>query len=400
METETLKVRNVSKKADVKLPDAKMSLSYLISTPVLAKITAQAIINVASSLEPSLHQKISHYTQSDIDNIATEIRTSEPSTDFINALATIYRLDSVKEIERFHAEGFRPEIDEMNTVFLARMFVEQQQTFINIALRSAGDTYFEDRAYTIFVPKNVIPNLENFKFTPEILKTVHERCKAHFKNRNYTDFCELISGNYGQHHGIEIGRGSPESGSAKVAKGKAFYGTDRFRKTDNMFFDRETGFVWISVQNVNKTDLKFYIGLMSELLTGKADSFRPIKFNFGFLRCADLKTDLSVSFGEVCSLRLRLASPHPRIGLSRKGAFTTDKHREDCLTNYSDFMESRVQDTFKEVKFHAILDADTGMKDVIVIKDSSIKTGNLIKEADMMQLLVNLQMLPKGPYNA
>ena len=400
METEVQKVHNVSKKADVKLPEAKMSLSHLVSPSVLAKITAQAVINVAEYLEPTLHQKISQYTQSDVDRIAAEIRICEPSTSFTNALATIYRLDNVKDIERFHAEGFYPDLNEMNTVFLARMFVKQQQTFINIALRSAGDTYFKDRSYTIFVPKNVIPSLEDFKFTPEILKMVDERCKAHFKNRNYTDFCELISGNYGQHHGIEIGRGSPESGSAKVAKGKAYYGTDRFRKTDNMFFDRDTGFVWISVQNVNKADLSFYIGLMSELLTGKVDSFKPIKFNFRFLSGIGLTSVLTASFGEVCSLRLRLASPHPRIGVSRKGAFTTDRHREDCLTNYGDFMESRVKDTFKEVKLHAILDADSGMKDVIVIKDSSIKTGNLIKEADMMHLLVNLQMLPKGPYNA
>lgn len=400
MDAEVQQARNVSKTLEVKLPDAKMSLSYLMTPTVLAKITAPGIITLASFIEPNLHKKISHYKQVDIEYIANEIRTSEPSTNFINALATIYRLDSVKDIERFQAEGFSPRGEEMNTVFLARMFVEQHETFINVALRSAGDTYFEDRAYTIFVPKNVVAGLDDFKFTTEKLELVRERCKAHFKNRNYTEFCELISGNYGQHHGIEIGRGSLESGSAKVAKGKAFYGTDRFRKTDNMFFDRDTGFVWISVQNVNQTDLKFYIGLMSELLTGKPDSFKPIKFNFTFLLTPALETLLVTSFGDVCGLRLRSANASPKIGTSRKGPYTTGRHHEDCLTKYSDFMENRAGEKFKAIKLHALLDANSGMKDVIEIKDSSIKTGNYIRETDMMQLLMTLNMLPKGPSNA
>ncbi|MFG1520353.1 hypothetical protein [Halobacteriovorax sp. ZH1_bin.1] len=400
METEVTKVCNVSKQPSTKLPDAKMNLSHLMTPTVFASITAPAIISIAKILEPNLYKKISHFNQSHIDDISNEIRRSEPSTNFTNTLATIYRMDSVKDIERFHAEGFYPLEDEMNPVFLSRMFSEQPDLFYKIALRSAGDTYFEDRAYTIYVPKNVQLGIEDFKFTEEALDLVRERCKTHFKNRNYTDFCELISGNYGQHHGIEIGRGSLESGSAKVAKGKAFFGTDRFRKTDNMFFDRDTGYIWISVQNVNKADLNFYIGLMSELLTGKPDSYKPIKFNFNFLTGVDLETILSTSFGEVCGMKLRSASARPRLGASRKGPYTTGRHHEDCLIKYDDFMENRSIEKFKALKLHALLDASSGMKDVIEIKESSIKTGNQIKESDMMELLRVLGMLPRGPYNA
>lgn len=400
MDTKLQKVRNVSKSVGAKLPEAKMNLSHLLTSTVLAKISAQAIITVASSIEPTLHQKISHYKQADIDQIAIEIRTSEPSTDFTNALATIYRLNSIKDIERFQVEGFSPLEDELVTLFLARMFVEQRETFMKVALRSAGDTYFEGRAYTIYVPTKVILGLENFKFTTEKLEMVRERCKAHFKNRNYSDFCDLITGSYGQHQGIEVGRGGLEAGSAEVAKNKSFYGTRRFKKTDNIFFDRDTGFVWISVQNVNQADLKFYIALFSELLTGRADSFKPIKFNFNFLNSNNLESLLSNSFGDVCGLRLRSASAQPRIDTSRKGPYTTGKHHEDCLTKYSDFMENRTTEKFKAIKLHALLDTNSGMKDVIEIKDSSIKAGNQIKETDMMQLLVALNMLPKGPYNA
>ncbi|MBG59182.1 MAG: hypothetical protein CMJ16_01865 [Peredibacter sp.] len=389
-------------KGTERLPSIPLNLCHVISEQNVAKVTVEGLKLLTYGRIDTFYNGIKSYTQDDVPSVVQLLRSmdrNEQST-LVEAMAWILHLNNSKNIERLIVEGESPNEGEVNGTYLCRVFVNNFKAFRRVAQRSFGDFLFEKRTFTIFRPVKPIKNLDTFQFTQEIIDLVKSECKVHFRSRNYSEYCDPIPGNYGQkNHGLEVNRGSREDGAAKIKNEKTIFNPDRYKKSDIMFIDRDTGLLWISVQNTNQADLNFYKNLFSKIITGEEKSFEIMNFDFSFLYEETLSLIGGRKIGKIEKILLREARYRPEVGISHKGPFTTGKGKEDCLTKYDDFMENRLNfSQFTSVKLHVFLEGE--LKDEIIIKQHSVSTRNQIREEDMMALLSELRIMPMGHYDA
>lgn len=389
-------------KSTERLPSIPLNLCHVISDQNVAKITVEGLKLLTYGKINSLYEEIKAYSQDDVSKVVQLLRSmdTDEQSGLVEAMAWILHLNNSKNIERLIVEGESPNEGEVNGTYLCRVFVNNFKAFRRVAQRSFGDFLFEKRAFTIFKSVKPIKNLDTFQFTPEIIDLVKRECKVHFRSRNYSEYCDPIPGNYGQqNHGLEINRGSREDGAAKIKNDKTIFNPDRYKKSDILFIDRDTGLLWISVQNTNQADLNFYRNLLSRVVTGEDEGFQIMNFDFSFLYEDSLSLLGERKIGKIEKILLREARYRPEAGISHKGPFTTSKGKEDCLTKYDDFMDNRLNfSQFTSVKLHVFLEGE--LKDEIIIKQHSVSTRNQIKEEDMMALLSELKIMPMGYYNA
>ena len=287
----------------------------------------------------------------------------------------------------------------MAGTFLCRVFTEEFNIFHRIVDRSFEDFLFENRSFTIFSPIRSVLNLDSFSFTPGVVEEIKKKCREYFKNRNYSDYCDLIPGHYGQNNGLVIDRGSRENGAAKIKSGRTVFNPERYKKSDIFFVDKNTRQLWVSVQNVNSADLEFYRTMVSEVVTGKTDTFKILNFDFSILCDKSLSSLGKNSFGRVEKILLREVRYKAKTGKSHKGPFSTTRQHGDCLTNYSDFMDERMDiRQFTYAKFHLFL--EDGIKDEVIVKQHSVSTKGQIRESDMIQFLSKLRFMPQGHCDA
>ena len=356
---------------------------------------------LAKEKSNSIYSLIKDYTQNDVQRVVEVIRqvNENEQAPIVEAIGWVLNLLSDTNIERVIAEGIMQQEGETTGIFLCRVFIEHFNVFQKIADRAFGEFVFDKRSFTIFSPTRNISTLDNFTLTSTVMKEIETRCKGHFKDRNYSDYCEFIPGNYGSKYGLIIDRGSRENGAAKIKSGKTVFNPDRYKKSDILFIDKETGLLWISVQNVNKTDLYFYKDMASEIMIGQSDVFKILNFNFSILTSNSLLTLGEKSFGRIEKVLLREVRYKPEIGKSHKGSFTTTREHHDCLTNYPDFINERMHiSQFSFAKFHLHLEGN--VKDEIIIKRHSISTGNQVKESDIGKFLNKLGLMPTGHCDA
>lgn len=385
-----------------RLPSIPINLCHVISDQNIAKITVEGLKLITREGFDSIYNKIKNLHQDNIPTIIEFMRSMEISEQgiLVEKLAWILQLNNNRSIERLIAEGEPQNENEANGTYLCRVFVDNFSVFHNVAQRSFCDFLFEKRSFTIFTPTKAFRNIDNFRFTPDKVDIVRDKCRAYFKSRSYSDYCDPISGNYGpKNHGLEINRGSREDGSAKIKNNKIIFNPDRYKKSDVMFIDRETGLLWISVQNTNRSDLDFYRKLLSKIIMGDEEGFQVINFDFSFIHDDGLDSLDRKKIGEIEKILLREVRYRSELGMSHKGPFTTNKSQEDCLTKYPDFMDNRKEFTsFTSIKLHIFL--KNGLKDEIIIKEHSVSTRNQINESDMMGLLSDLNIMPQGHCDA
>ena len=384
-----------------KLPTIPLNLCHIVSDQNIASVSVEGIKMLVKERSNSIYSLIKGLDQDDVSKVVKIIRETDENEQapLVERIGWVLQLKNDKNIERIKCEGIGQHEDEMDGTFLCRVFIEEFNTFHKIANRSFGDFLFENRSFTIFSQIMNIPNLDNFSFTPTVVEKIKNKCKKHFINRSYSDYCEFTSGNYGPNNGLAIDRGSRENGAAKIKSGKTVFNPERYKKSDIFFIDKNTGLLWVSVQNVNHADLEFYRSMVSEAVTGRTDTFKILNFDFSILHNEVLSTLYEKSFGKVKKILLREVKYKAKIGKSHRGPFTTTRQHDDCLTKYSDFMNERKNiGQFTYAKFHLYLEGD--VKDEIIIKQHSVSTKNQIRESDIVTFLNKLGFMPKGHYDA
>lgn len=384
-----------------KLPTIKSDLFNTINDQNIAKISVEGVKLLTKDNAPNTYKELVNLGKEDVDKVVNIIRiASDLERGYIvETIAWVLQLRSDKNIDRLISEGLVFRDDECKGSFVCRAFSEHKEVFKRVADRSFGDYLFENRSFTLFKLNSFISNLDTFQFSDEMIKSIEERSSKHFHFRSYSDYCEPVPGNYGKNHGLAISRGSREDGAAKIRSKKTVFYPDRYKKSDIFFIDKETGFLWISVQNTNRIDLEFYRSMISEVVTGKSDGFLEVSFNFSLLSSDHLTSALEKQFGKVEKILLREVRFVKELGKSKKGPYTTSKHSEDCLTNYKDFMdERRGISQFNFAKFHIFLEG--GQKDEVIIKKNAVSTRNIISEKDMNTFLNHFSFMPKGYINA
>lgn len=398
MDTEVQKVINVSNLGPVgskELPEHGFPINPAFLTEAVHAVSVNGITKLAEKFSPiQVFPLLNKLGPDDCDLAAQSLNalTEEIDYSFLLAVGWVYRLVVTKKSNHFENRNIPFSSNEDEGEYLARCLLSYPDIFHEVICRLVGDDYYKGVSFTLVKCNKAPTQIKNISFD----KNLEEELKEHFKETGCGEFLKLLPSNHGRNHGISVERGGKRSGKAVIdLKENACSRRDRPRKTDITFYCPLTNCLWTSAKS--RQDIAKYRILMGQTLFGDITAFtNQVGLNLTFLvqeNLADIIQNFSA--GRITKIKIKYAVLRSNSVEKEEKIFRSS--RSGTLLENSSFMQKRTSEGIPvKVEFEVEFDDNPKKNDRITITETSLKTGNLIREEEMVAVLYGLGIMVKS----
>lgn len=405
MDTEVQKVNNVIKESRLahgggkQLPEHGFPINPAFLTEAVHAVSVNGLKKLAQKFSPfQVFALVNDLNADEYDIAVQRINDLKEEIDYglLLAIGWVHRLALTNGTEHFENKNIMCSSEEEVGEFLSRCLLEHESDFHEVVNRIVGDEFYKGTSFAMFKcnkPRNQIlkATLDN-----KLKEEFEIDLKEHLKETGCGDFCNLLPSNYGKNHGIYVERGGKRNGKPVIdLQEKACSRRDRPRKTDIVFYDVLTHCLWTSAKG--RHDILKYKMLMGQKLFGDPTAFSiQVGFKLNFILSDDLSGVLqSVLKDRVTKIKIKKVVFKSNSQAKKEQKFTAV--RNGCLLEDNGFMKERADaGTPSCVLIEIEFNNNPKMRDKVTLGESTLKTGNLVKEEEMVAILYGLGIMEKS----
>nr|BDT27416.1 hypothetical protein BHI3_08820 [Bacteriovorax sp. HI3] len=405
MDTEVQKVRNVIKivednlSGSKQLPEHGFPINPVFLTEAVHAVSINGLKKLAQKFSPTQVFPLIYDLNADECDVAVQrINDLKEEIDYglLLSIGWIHRLALTNGTEHFENKNIMCSSEEELGEFLSRCLLDHTDVFYEVVNRIVGDEFYKGTSFAMFKCNKPRTQIIKIPFDSNLKTEFESDLKEHLKETGCGDFCNLLPNNYGKNNGIYVERGGKRNGKPVIdLHEKACSRRDRPRKTDIAFYEVSTHCLWMSAKG--KHDILKYKMLMGEKLFGDPTAFKTqVGFKLNFVRTDDLSGMIqTVLQGRITKIKIKKVVFKSNSQSKKEQKFTAV--RNGCLLEDSSFMQERMDagipcSILIEIEFNN----NPKMRDKITFGESTLKTGNLIREEEMVAILYGLGIMEKS----